>query len=106
MPFFLDLNKTRREGGYYGIKALITKLSTILVILTINLVFRTTDWKVFSVDPTGILGVEIGLKMLVFLFPAIAPGIGIIAIYKFPINHGKYNLIKKAVEELHKKKEI
>jgi len=98
------LNKTRREGGYYGINALITKLSTILVILTINLVFRTTGWKVFSVDPTGILGVEVGLKMLVFLFPAIALGIGIIAIYKFPINREKYDQIKRAVEELHNKK--
>jgi GPH family glycoside/pentoside/hexuronide:cation symporter len=98
------LTKTRREGGFYGINALITKLSTILVILTINLVFRTTGWKVFSVDPTGILGVEVGLKILVFLFPAIALGIGIISILKFPINKEKYEQIKIDIETLHKEK--
>jgi len=98
------LTKTRREGGYYGINALITKLSTILVILTINLVFRTTGWKVFSVDPTGIIGVEVGLKMLVFLFPAIALGIGILAIFKFPINQEKYEQIKVDIEALHNEK--
>jgi GPH family glycoside/pentoside/hexuronide:cation symporter len=98
------ITKTRREGGYYGINALITKLSTILVILTINLTFRTSGWKVFSEDPTGILEVGVGLKMLVFLFPAIALTIGIIAIIKFPINQEKYEQIKDDIEALHKEK--
>ena len=97
-------HKTRREGGFYGINALITKLSTILVIITINLVFRSSGWDVFELEPTGIIGVELGLKMLVFLFPAIALGIGIIAIYKFPINQEKYEQIKQDIEILHKEK--
>lgn len=92
----------RREGGYYGINALVTKLSTILVILSINIVFRTTGWEIFS--PVGTLETELGLRMLMFLFPAIALGIGIIAIYKFPINREKYDQIKKDVEVLHNKK--
>ena len=94
--------KTRREGGYYGINALITKLSTILVILTINFVFRSTGWQIFN--PTGSIEIELGLKMLVFLFPAIALGIGILAIYKFPITQEKYMEIKTKVEELHQEK--
>jgi Na+/melibiose symporter-like transporter len=96
------LTKTRREGGFYGINALITKLSTILVIVTINLVFRSTGWKVFT--PTGTIEIELGLKMLIFLFPAIALGIGILAIYKFPITKEKYSEIKAKVEELHQEK--
>jgi GPH family glycoside/pentoside/hexuronide:cation symporter len=98
------LTKTRREGGFYGINALITKLSTILVILTINLVFKSSGWDVFELEPTGIIEVELGLKMLIFLFPAIALGIGILAIYKFPITKEKYSEIKAKVEELHKEK--
>jgi len=93
----------RREGGYYGINALITKLSTILVILTVNLVFSSTGWKVF--DPTGTLQIELGLRSLMVIFPAIALGIGIIAIIKFPITKEKYEQLKKDVEELHKEKQ-
>ena len=96
------LTKTRREGGFYGINALITKLSTILVILTINFVFRSTGWQIFN--PTGSIEIELGLKMLIFLFPAIALGIGILAIYKFPITQEKYMEIKTKVEELHQEK--
>ncbi|MFW9951197.1 MAG: MFS transporter, partial [Candidatus Thorarchaeota archaeon] len=96
------LTKTRREGGFYGINALITKLSTILVIFTINLVFRSTGWEIFTA--TGTIEIELGLKMLIFLFPAIALSIGIFAIYKFPITNEKYLEIKAKVEELHKEK--
>jgi len=93
----------RREGGYYGINALITKLSTIMVILSINLVFNTTGWEVF--DPTGTIAVETGLRILVFVFPAIALGIGIVSICKFPINREKYQEIKKEVDKLHEVKQ-
>lgn len=60
--------------------------------------------EVFGLEPTGIIGVELGLKMLVSLFPAIALGIGIKAIYKFPINQEKYEQIKQDIEILHKEK--
>jgi Na+/melibiose symporter-like transporter len=46
----------------------------------------------------------VGLKILVFLFPAIALGIGIISILKFPINKEKYEQIKIDIETLHKEK--
>jgi len=93
----------RREGGYYGINALITKLSTILVILTINLVFRSTGWKVF--DPSGTVEIEFGLRSLIFIFPAIALGIGILSISRFPITKEKYEQIKRDVEKLHEEKQ-
>ena len=93
----------RREGGYYGINALITKLSTILVILTINLVFNSTGWRVFT--PTGTIAVEFGLRSLIFIFPAIALGIGILSISKFPITKDKYEQIKRDVDNLHKEKQ-
>ena len=94
----------RREGGYYGINALITKLSTILVIITINLVFNSSGWKVFN--PTGTIAVEFGLRSLIFIFPAIALGIGILSISRFPITKEKYEEIKREVDNLHQEKQL
>jgi GPH family glycoside/pentoside/hexuronide:cation symporter len=94
----------RREGGYYGINALVTKLSTIFVVLSISLVFNSTGWAIF--DP--VLGsneeVIFGLKSLMFIFPAIALTIGIISIYRFPITKEKYDEIKAKTEALHQEK--
>ena len=93
----------RREGGYYGINALFTKLSTILVILTINVVFNSVGWTYFNPKSTT-ENTILGLRALMFIFPAIALGIGILAISRFPINKEKYLQIKSDVEKLHKEK--
>jgi len=92
----------RREGGYYGINALITKLSTIIVILSISLVFNSTGWAVF--DPHPGINTIIGLKILISVFPAIALGIGIIAINRFPITKEKYKQIKIEMGKIHQEK--
>ena len=94
---------TRREGGYYGINALLTKLSTILVILSINIVFNSVGWATF--DPVGTTEYTIfGLRSLMFIFPAVALIIGLIAIRKFPLTKEKYETIKVKLEELHDEK--
>ena len=98
---------TRREGGYFGINALLTKLSTILVILSINVVFNSVGWTVF--DPLGTSEQTIfGLRSLIFIFPACALIIGLIAISRFPITKKRYEKIKEEIEKLHieKKKKI
>ena len=94
---------TRREGGYYGINALLTKLSTILVILSINVVFNSVGWATF--DPKGTTEWTIfGLRSLMFIFPAVALTIGLIVIRKFPLTQEKYGEIKIKLEELHRTK--
>ncbi|NVM16508.1 MAG: MFS transporter [Candidatus Lokiarchaeota archaeon] len=94
---------TRRDGGYYGINALLTKLSTILVILSINVVFNSVGWATF--DPVGTTEWTIfGLRSLMFIFPAVALTIGLIAIRKFPLTKEKYGEIKAKLEELHNEK--
>ncbi len=94
---------TRRDGGYYGINALLTKLSTILVILSINVVFNSVGWATF--DPVGTTDYTIfGLRSLMFIFPAVALLIGLIAIRKFPITKEKYDEIKLKLENLHNEK--
>lgn len=93
----------RREGGYYGINALITKLSTILIFLTISIVFTSVGWAVF--DPLGTTEQTIfGLRSLMFIFPAIALCIGIISMSRFPITKEKYEQIKLEADKLHKEK--
>lgn len=96
--------RTRREGGFYGINALFTKLSTIFVILSINLVFNSTGWYVFDpvVGSTDL--VIFGLKSLMVIFPGIALVIGIISINRFPITKNRYEQIKQEIEKLHDEK--
>ncbi len=93
----------RREGGYYGINALITKLSTILIFLTISIVFTSVGWKVFTED-VDLNIVEFGLRSLMFIFPAIALCIGIVSMSRFPITKEKYEQIKLESDKLHKEK--
>ena len=93
---------TRRDGGYFGINALITKLSTILVIITISFVFNTVGWAVF--EPVATENIILGLRILMFVFPAIALTIGFIVFTRFPITKEKYEQLKHDIEKLHAEK--
>ncbi|MFX1528864.1 MAG: MFS transporter [Promethearchaeota archaeon] len=84
----------RREGSFYGVNALIVRLSTIFIFVTINSVFQSVGWRVFTpatVGPETIFG----LRMLMFGFPAIALGFGIIMMLLFPITKKKFEVIKE-----------
>ncbi|NVM18411.1 MAG: MFS transporter [Candidatus Lokiarchaeota archaeon] len=93
----------RREAGYYGVNALILRFSNILVILAIATVFDTVGWKTFDagVDP---LQVAFGLRVLIFVFPAIALTIGILAIYKYPLHGERLSSVQEKLKELHGQK--
>ena len=93
----------RREGGYYGINALIIRLSTIAIIVTIGLVFGSMELAVF--DPSQMTGLNLlTLRTLMIIYPTIALGIGILSMSRFPINKARYEEIKKELIEIHKKK--
>ncbi|TFF88420.1 MAG: MFS transporter [Promethearchaeota archaeon] len=107
IPTIIDYDEietgVRRDGGYFGINALIIRLSGIFTFLTISLVFNSVGWTVF--DPKGTTEQTIfGLRSLMTIFPIIALIIGIISISRFPIDKQKYQEIKIQVEELHKQK--
>jgi len=93
----------RREAGYYGVNALIIRFSNVLVILAIGIIFDTVGWKTFdpTVDPSQ---VAFGLRALVFIFPAIALAIGILAIYKYPLHGERLRNVQEKVKELHEQK--
>ncbi|MFX1496233.1 MAG: MFS transporter [Promethearchaeota archaeon] len=93
----------RREGSFYGVNALIIRLSTIFIFVTINSVFQSVGWRVFepsSVGPDTIFG----LRMLMFVFPAVALTFGIIMMLFFPITKKKFEVIKQQVNKLHEEK--
>ncbi|MFW9949676.1 MAG: MFS transporter [Candidatus Thorarchaeota archaeon] len=94
---------TRREGGFYGINALIVKSGNILVILSISLVFNNVGWTVF--DPVGTTEQTIfGLKSLMFIFPAVVLLIGLVSMIFFPINKEKYVKLAESARILHAEK--
>ena len=96
----------RREAGYYGVNALVLRFSNILVIFAIAMVFDTVGWTTFvpTLSPSELLRVGLGLKVLIFVFPAIALAIGILAIYKYPLHGEKLSNVQEKLKELHEQK--
>ncbi|MHA1334226.1 MAG: MFS transporter [Promethearchaeota archaeon] len=93
----------RREASYYGVDALIVKLSTIFIFLSISFVFNSVGWAIF--DPKGTTEQTIfGLRLLMWLFPTIALIIGILSMLNFPIGKEEYNIITKEAKKLHEEK--
>lgn len=91
---------TRREGAFYGINSFFVKLTQFLVFLTIGLVFNSVGWAIFN--PLGTTQETIlGLRSLMFVFPAIALVIGIISMIRFPITKEKYEDITLEAAKLH-----
>jgi len=92
----------KRSASYYGINAFIHRMSTILTMLTIALVFQGTDWAGgYTVNPG--VNVEIGLKLIIMLFPAIGCGVAILFL-KFYGLHG--SRLEKMRVELEKHPEL
>ena len=89
----------RREASYYGVHALLIRLSTIMTILSVSFILNTNGWRVYN--PENVTSELIfGLKSLMSLFPAGALLISLIFLGLFPLN-------KKRVEEIQlKKKEL
>ncbi|MHA1715874.1 MAG: MFS transporter, partial [Promethearchaeota archaeon] len=77
----------RRAGSYYGINAFIHRFSTIAVISSIALVFTGAGWAEY--EPQGSINVILGLKIIIFLFPAISMILALIFLKIYKI-HGTY----------------
>ncbi len=91
----------KRSASYYGINALIHRFSTILTISIIALVFQGTGWSEYN----PVVGVDtiIGLKFIIFLFPAICLVIAVLFLKLYPL-HG--DNLKKMREEFSKHPEL
>jgi len=116
-PYFIDRNisniadedeqKTgqRREASYYGVHALVIRLSTILAIVSVSGVLAKYGWSLF--DPEDVT-VELitGLQSLVSFFPAGALVIGIILLLIYPLNKKKVDELQTIYKKEKKQKEI
>jgi len=92
----------RREGTFFGITNFFMRLSMIISILTVGLVFTGADWSDYTPKPG--INTILGLKMLVFLFPTIALLATLICLLYYPFPKAKVQEIKKKLIELHNEK--
>jgi GPH family glycoside/pentoside/hexuronide:cation symporter len=107
MSAIIDYDETstgiRREGAYYGVNALIIRLSTVAVALSLAIVFPTVGWATY--DPALVTDLtRIGIRILMCVFPCVAVGLALILFRQFPITKEKYSVIKAELEELHSEK--
>ena len=93
----------RREASFYGVNAIFIRLSTIAVVISISLVFTSVGWAVF--DPKGDkTQIILGLRILMFVFPACALGLAILFMSRFPITKEKSEEIKREIKRIHAEK--
>lgn len=91
---------TRREGGYYGVNIFFQRFATVFVFIIIGPVFLIADWGKFN--PLNIP--EFELRSLMFIYPAIALVIAIIAIYFYPLDGEILKQVKEQREKIHQEK--
>ena len=91
----------RREGMFFGIANFFMRLSMVLSIVTISIVFTETGWEEYI---PNIPDVAVGLRFLFVVVPAIAIGISLIALYFYPFTKNKVLEMKEKLAELHEKK--
>ncbi len=91
----------RREGMYFGIANFFMRLSMVLSIITISIVFTETGWEEYV---PNIPDVKVGLRFLFVIVPAIAIGISLVALYFYPFTKNKVLEMKEKLAELHESK--
>ena len=80
----------RREGSFFGMHALLIRLATIMVVISIGAVLTTNGWEVYTpekVTPELLFG----LRALVSLFPIAALSISLIFLKIYPLTDEKAN---------------
>ncbi|TFG26420.1 MAG: MFS transporter [Promethearchaeota archaeon] len=92
----------RREGTFFGITNFFMRLSMILSIVTVSLVFSSTGWESYTPNPRA--DVIFGLKALIVIFPGIAMVVTLILLYFYPYTKERVAEMKSQLAELHAKK--
>jgi len=86
---------TRREGMYYGVNALIIRMSVAISAGTISLVQTITGYRPVQdpalMAPTAV----IGFRFLVSVVPAALIGLGLIFVFLYPLHGGRLVHVKE-----------
>ncbi|MFX1358362.1 MAG: MFS transporter [Promethearchaeota archaeon] len=93
----------KRAASYYGVNAFIHRFSMILGITTIAPIFAGTGWSSYTPIPSDPFLIELGLKGLMFLFPAIALIVSILFFKSYDLHGEKLESMR---EELQKHPEL
>jgi len=91
----------KRSASFYGINAFIHRISIILVILTIGLMFGNIGWdKQFDLSHLDDISVILGLKAIMVIFPSIALVIGLLAMKSYGLHGERLENMRKKVKEI------
>ncbi len=91
----------KRSASYYGINAFIHRISIILVILTIGLMFGNIGWdKQFDPLPSDPGLVILGLKAIMVIFPSIALVIGLLAMRSYGLHGEKLERVREELKKI------
>ena len=89
----------RREGSFFGIANFFMRLSMVLSITIISLVFTETGWEEYV--PNAGVDVIAGLRFLFVIVPAVALGLSLVCLYFYPFSKKKVLEMKEKLAELH-----
>ncbi len=90
----------KRSASYYGINAFIHRISIILVILTIGLMFGNIGWdKQFDPLPSEPFLVILGLKAIMVIFPSIALALGLLAMKSYGLHGERLEKMREKLKE-------
>jgi GPH family glycoside/pentoside/hexuronide:cation symporter len=90
----------KRSASYYGINAFIHRISIILVIVTMWTMFGTIGWeKQYEFVVADPFLKILGLKALMFIFPAVALVIGILFMKSYGLHGERLEQMRKQLEE-------
>jgi len=90
----------KRSASYYGINAFIHRISIILVIVTMWTMFGTIGWeKQYEFVVADPFLKILGLKALMFIFPAVALIIGILFMKSYGLHGERLKQMRKQLEE-------
>ena len=91
----------KRSASFYGINAFIHRISIILVILTIGLMFGNIGWdKQFDPLPSDPFLVILGLKAIMVIFPSIALVIGLLAMKSYGLHGERLERIREDLKKI------
>ena len=91
----------RRGGNFYGVMLFIQRSAVILVIITTSLMFGNIGWEQeYNPVPEDPELVMLGLRSLMFIFPAIALTIAILLLKSYNLHGEKLRQISKELAKL------
>lgn len=95
----------RREGAFYGVNALINRYSTILVFVVIAATLSGYGWSNYIVNAElDLTGLQVGLKLLMVVFPMIGLAVTIVFLKWFPLHGAKWQQVQDKLKEIRERK--